>query len=66
MFDADILKAADEVFVSSTAGGVIPVTTLDGKQVGNGKPGEVTMLLRRRYWETHDEDRWTIPVDYPE
>ena len=66
MFDADVLKAADEVFISSTAGGVIPVTTLDGRQVGDGKPGKVTMLLRRRYWEAHDEDRWTIPVDYPE
>lgn len=64
MFNADVLQAADEIFLSSTAGGVIPVTTLDGQPVKDGKPGEVTMLLRKRYWEVHDEDRWTTPVDY--
>jgi branched-chain amino acid aminotransferase len=30
------LEQADEVFLSSTAGGVIPVTTVDGVVVGNG------------------------------
>ena len=63
-FKADVLHEADEIFLSSTAGGVIPVTTLDGKPVKDGKPGEITMLLRKRYWEAHDEDRWTTPVDY--
>ncbi len=36
---ADEVRAADEVFVTSTAGGIMPVTTLDGEPVGNGKPG---------------------------
>jgi branched-chain amino acid aminotransferase len=64
MFDADVLRSADEIFLASTAGGIIPVTKLDGRQVGDGKPGDVTMRLRRRYWEAHDEDRWVTPVDY--
>ena len=42
----------------------MPVTTLDGHQVGEGKPGRVTMLLRSRYWEAHEEDVWTTSVDY--
>ncbi len=63
-FGADVLRAAEEIFITSTAGGVMAVTTLDGKRVGNGKPGELTVLLRKRYWEAHDEDRWTIAVDY--
>lgn len=63
-FDADRLRAADEIFLTSTAGGVMPVTTLDGRQVGNGGPGPVTTRLRRRYWEAHDEERWTTAVDY--
>ena len=29
----------------------MPVTVLDDQQVGNGKPGAVTMRLRQRYWE---------------
>jgi len=64
MFDADVLQAAEEIFITSTAGGVMAVTTLDGQPVGDGKPGKVTMTLHKRYWEAHDEDRWTTPVDY--
>jgi hypothetical protein len=41
------------------------VTVLDDQQVGDGKPGALTMRLRQRYWEAHDEARWTTPVDYP-
>ena len=64
-FDAKVLREASEIFLSSTAGGVIPVSVLDGQPVADGKVGETTALLRRRYWEAHDEDRWTTPVDYP-
>src|SRR5918994_6965157 len=34
---ADELRQADEVFLSSTAGGGIPVTILEGEGVGNGE-----------------------------
>lgn len=64
MFGAGLLQEADEIFITSTAGGVMPVTILDGKPVGNGKPGATTMLLRKRYWEAHEEERWTSAVDY--
>ena len=56
---------AEEVFISSTAGGVMPVTTVNGKTIGDGKPGKITTLIQTRYWQAHDEDRWTTPVDYP-
>ena len=64
MFGMDVLKKADEIFLSSTAGGVLPVTTMDGSPIKDGKPGKITMQLRKRYWEAHDEDRWSTPVDY--
>ena len=64
MFGAEVLRAADEIFITSTAGGVMPVTVLDDQPVGDGKPGAMTMCLQRRYWEAHDEARWTTPVDY--
>ena len=61
---ADEIRHADEVFLSSTAGGVIPVTTVDGEVVGNGKPGPVTRRLREAYWELHDDPRFSLPVRY--
>jgi branched-chain amino acid aminotransferase len=65
MFGAEVLMAAEEVFLTSTAGGVMPVTTVNGRRIGDGKPGKVTALLQKRYWEAHDEGPWVTPVDYP-
>jgi branched-chain amino acid aminotransferase len=61
---ADELRAADEVFVTSTAGGIMPVTTLDGKPVGSGKPGPVTLQLREAYWNLHEDPRYALAVRY--
>ena len=60
----DELRAADEVFVTSTAGGIMPVTTLDGKPVGSGKPGAVTLQLREAYWNLHEDPRYAMLVRY--
>lgn len=40
-FSLDELRAADEIWVTSTTREVLAITTLDGKPVGNGKPGKV-------------------------
>jgi branched-chain amino acid aminotransferase len=61
---ADEVRAADEVFITSTAGGVIPVTTVDGSAVGAGKPGPVTLRLREAYWNLHQDPRFALPVRY--
>ena len=65
MFGADVLMAAEEVFLTSTAGGVMPVTLVNGRTIGDGKPGKITTLIQKRYWEAHDEGPWVTPVDYP-
>ena len=41
------LYAADELFVTGTMGGIAPVTSLDGRQVGDGSPGPVTLRLTK-------------------
>jgi branched-chain amino acid aminotransferase len=64
MFGAGVVENAEEVFITSTAGGVMPVTTVNGKTIGDGKPGRITNLIQKRYWEAHDEERWTTPVEY--
>ena len=39
------LYTADEVFVTGTMGGIVPVVSLDGRPIGPGKPGPVTRRL---------------------
>jgi branched-chain amino acid aminotransferase len=46
------LREADEAFFTSTTRGVLPLTTVDGKPVGDGAPGPVTRTLHERF-ETH-------------
>jgi branched-subunit amino acid aminotransferase/4-amino-4-deoxychorismate lyase len=62
----DDLYRADELFLTSTAGGVMPVATLDGQPVGDGRPGPVAMKIRDRYWDLHRDPRYTAEVDYGE
>ncbi len=58
------LRSAEEVFMTSTAGGVMPVATVDGSPIGDGRPGPVTMELRTAYWDAHSDPRWATPVSY--
>lgn len=60
----EMVREADEVFVTSTAGGVMPVTEVDGRPVGGGAVGRVTAAILDRYWSRHDDPTWTRPVEY--
>jgi branched-chain amino acid aminotransferase len=40
---------ADEVFVTGTMGGLAPVTTMDGRTIGDGSPGPVTKRLTQLF-----------------
>lgn len=42
----DRLIAADEAFLSSSVAGIVPLIALDGRSVGNGRPGPWTAVLR--------------------
>jgi D-alanine transaminase len=47
------LRAADEVWLTAATRGVIAVTTLDGKPVGDGRPGPVWRRMQQlveAYW----------------
>lgn len=59
----DELVEANEVFVTSTAGGIMPVTTIDGRPVGDGAPGPVTAQISSRYWLMHDDPYYSEAVD---
>jgi D-alanine transaminase len=48
-FTAQQLRDAKEVFITSTTKHILPITTIDEKQVGEGKAGEVTKRLMEAY-----------------
>ena len=58
------VRAADEVFATSTAGGLMPITRVDGRPIGTGRPGPITLGLREAYWALHEDPDWTLAVDY--
>lgn len=58
------LRAADEIFVSSTAGGVIGVTRLDGRILCNDRPGPISARLRDAYWRLRQEGWCAEKIDY--
>jgi branched-chain amino acid aminotransferase len=60
----DELRAADEVFITSTAGGIMPVSRIDGREVGDGKTGPITRALMDAYWTAHRDPAWNEPVTY--
>jgi len=59
------LSQADEVFITSTAGGIMPVTQVDGSRIGNGGVGNVTRQLTDLYWQKHSDPAWSTAVAYP-
>ena len=40
---------ADECFLTGSAAEVIPAVRLDGRQIGDGKPGPITMQLNEAF-----------------
>ncbi|MBI3455506.1 MAG: aminotransferase class IV [Candidatus Rokubacteria bacterium] len=58
----DTLRSADEAFLSSTAGGIMPVSRVDGEPLGTGKPGPLTLRLRTLYWRKREAGWLGTPV----
>lgn len=50
-FTLEELLRAREAFLTGTTSFVLPVATVDGRVIGNGRPGEVTRTLGRAYCE---------------
>jgi len=61
---AEEVRQADEAFVTSTAGGLMPVTKVDGRVLGDGKPGPISRRLCEHYWGLHQDPRYASPVQY--
>ena len=66
-FTRDEMYIADEVFVTGTAAEMTPVTEIDRRRIGSGKPGPVTLSLQKSFFDvvngldtTHRH--WLTPV----
>lgn len=55
---------ADEIFMCTTAGGIMPITLLDGKPVKDGKIGPVTKKIWDTYWAMHWDPMYTSTINY--
>lgn len=58
------MRAADEVFITTTAGGIIPITKIDNWRVGTGQVGPVTKRLDDLYWSKRRSGWLCTPVNY--
>ena len=56
------LAAADEAFISTSGGGLIPLTRVNGRAIGDGKPGAATRRLVDLYWEKRAQGWHGAPV----
>jgi branched-chain amino acid aminotransferase len=61
---ADELRDADEIFLATTAGGIMPASRIDGRILGNDRPGPISARLRERFWAKRAEGWHATPVDY--
>ncbi|QGX97851.1 branched-chain amino acid--2-keto-4-methylthiobutyrate aminotransferase [Roseovarius faecimaris] len=56
------LMEADEVFLSSSGGGVIPVARINDRQFSNGAAGAQALRLRQAYWALMQDSRYLTKV----
>jgi len=47
--EKETIDTAEEVFLTNSRDGIIPVLSIDGKPVADGKPGHVTTTIQEHY-----------------
>ncbi|KAJ6094541.1 D-aminoacid aminotransferase-like PLP-dependent enzyme [Penicillium canescens] len=55
---------ADEIFMCTTAGGIMPITSLDGRPVKDGQLGPITKQIWDGYWAIHYDGAYSFEIDY--
>jgi len=45
------LYVCDEFFLTGTAAEVIGIVEIDGREIGEGKPGPITKLLKKKFFD---------------
>ncbi len=63
------LFSADEVFFTGTASEITPISEVDGRIIGEGKPGKITKFLQKKYFnlvngKSKGFRKWTTLVNF--
>ncbi|WP_207461731.1 aminotransferase class IV [Azospirillum sp. SYSU D00513] len=61
---AEEFRNADEIFTCTTAGGIMPASRIDGRIMGNDRPGPLSMRLHDAFWAKRAQGWHAAPVDY--
>jgi branched-chain amino acid aminotransferase len=55
---------ADEIFLTTSSGGVVPITKVNDRIFSNDAPGEMTVKLMDCYWNWTKNDNLRIEIPY--
>ena len=58
------LQRSALIFLATTAGGIFPVSRIDGRIMNNDRPGPISDRLRQAFWARRAEGWHASPVDY--
>ncbi|OED44746.1 branched-chain amino acid--2-keto-4-methylthiobutyrate aminotransferase [Chromatiales bacterium (ex Bugula neritina AB1)] len=58
------LMEADEVFATTTGGGIIPVSRINQRIFSNDGAGEISRILQERYWQWHSDPSMSEAINY--
>ena len=61
---ANEAREADEIFLATTAGGVMPASRIDGRIMGNDRPGPISTKIKDTFWAKRAAGWHGTPVDY--
>lgn len=60
----EMAYSCDEIFMCTTAGGIMPITLLDGNPVNSGHLGAITKAIWDGYWAMHYDPAYSFEIDY--
>ena len=63
LISKEFFETSSEAFATSTAGGVMPITKVNGKKIKDGNFGEITRLIYKTYWDKHTDANWSCSVN---
>jgi len=59
----EMLKSSKELFATSTAGGVMPITKVSGENIKQGTVGDITRQIHKLYWDKHSDPMWSTSIN---
>ena len=60
----ELAYQCDELFMCTTAGGIMPITSLDGEPINGGQLGPLTKKIWDGYWAMHYDSAYSFEIDY--